>query len=775
MKLPSCEYLVLSALLMAATIHAAPEVPEALRYPYISTYYVNPTVTTKETVPIRFFVTDWSNSRVRFGDKPSLFDVHLRCVCPDGKVRERTLEKVPSGDAEIELRAQPKGEYHFCVWAVDEGGRESHRVWHRFRVVEPGELAASSEATSKVTPEDLVAFSITTNSADRLGRLLDFKAKSGIRKVVMLPGTYQIGATNKVSIPGGMTFDLNGATLTRSPSERSGLALVDIDGVRDAHLVNGVLEGGFRIASSALYCSVEGVVVTNVAEGCGGWNGMGRGGAFYDSLPLGEWEKGGLDAKSGKVVSDGAERSTCGFVDIRPAIDTGWLQVSAEAGGKGMAGAMWQMTGCWYDAGRRFLSSETLFQSRIVPIPAKAAYLRVSLYENVPGEAKLAGLAVAHFRVPRNCVVRNCTFDGCRVLGYAAGAMKNVLFEGNVFRRCGGDKSRCMASDIDGQDMMQDVTFRGNVCKDNAGGYDFIITGGHNFVFTKNSFDIECGPRVYSPCVSGNDIGSAVFSCEDLLRSGYSRFERNRYGKSLRLTGAAGCLTGVDFSERKVSVANAIGCTLVKCEVDRPPEGRWTEVKMEEGMVTLLYSTNEFVKCSFKGVEFERASGGEQTFRGCTFENCSFLAADGASLRFEDCAFKGGSVSTGPAPLEVAPSRLVFTRCAFDTSGKCFIRTGANAIGSILMDKCKADASDGKCDRFIDIFDFRSSEDASGSGMVVVMDSEFGKGVPVVVGCSTIAAKAHLKPGEEPRKLEFTFSRNKLLAEGAAERGPLPQ
>ena len=38
--------------------------PEHLRFPYVSTYYVEPTVTTKDNVKIPFYVTDWDHSKV---------------------------------------------------------------------------------------------------------------------------------------------------------------------------------------------------------------------------------------------------------------------------------------------------------------------------------------------------------------------------------------------------------------------------------------------------------------------------------------------------------------------------------------------------------------------------------------------------------------------------------------------------------------------------------------------------------------------------------------
>ena len=52
--------------------------PEHLKFPYISTYHVVPTLTTKDRVEIPFYVTDWDHSKVRFLDDSFRFDVPVR-------------------------------------------------------------------------------------------------------------------------------------------------------------------------------------------------------------------------------------------------------------------------------------------------------------------------------------------------------------------------------------------------------------------------------------------------------------------------------------------------------------------------------------------------------------------------------------------------------------------------------------------------------------------------------------------------------------------------
>ena len=134
--------------------------PEMLKYPYISTYYVKPTVKVGSPVKIAFFVTDFESSKIRFLDDSFRFTVRCTWIGPDGKAHETEQRKVPSGDGAFDLGRLPAGEYDVAVWAVDEKGRESHRVWHTFRVVEPKELEIPADRVYAVTEADLDAYGI---------------------------------------------------------------------------------------------------------------------------------------------------------------------------------------------------------------------------------------------------------------------------------------------------------------------------------------------------------------------------------------------------------------------------------------------------------------------------------------------------------------------------------------------------------------------------------------------------------------------------------------
>ena len=890
--------------------------PPHLRFPYVATYHVEPTVTTKDRVTIPFYVTDWDHSKVRFLDDSFRFTVRCKWIGPDGKAHETERRGVPSGDGAFDLGRLPAGEYEVCVWAVGTEpswrmveGLESHRVWQSFRVVEPKDLEIPADKVYAVTAKDLAAYGIRADgdlgrkvlvevpeppegtkpgeaqslareaveafaaanppapregapgytvfvparggkvlagswklskvvldagydtnaveqaaiaTAEGLQKLLDDKAAAGFRKVVLAPGTYRVSAFRKIKLPDRFTLDLNGATLKENAFTGHGAVIVEIDGVDDAHLVNGTLEGdyyehdyahsehnsewpmGFHINGAAAYCSVEDVVVRDIT-GYGGGNGMGRvdGEVFrFRPVSFSDYAPGGLDPRYGTVDETETGRCTSGFLDLKKTKGAGRLQVSAYLGYQGIRGPSWQLTGCWYDAEKRFLASETIYQYRVVPIPEGAAYLRISVAIPDPAAARKAALVATLFFIPRNCAVRRCTFDRCRCVGYSASAMKNFLFEDNLFTHSGESAAKCAFDAEDGWDMMQDATFRGNRCEENPVNNRLLTCAGHNFVFERNRCGLYLWPRTYSPCIRDNEIDVGVFKCDRRTRSGYGRFERNVFTKALQVPsecraypgwefvfpgetlsdgveggakiefGITARIAGGAFKGRTISVPNAVGCTFETCKVERLPAGRWLGVGMEGGEVSVLRNTNEFARCSFKGTKFSSFNAGEQTFRDCTFEDCSFHGTGGATLAFEGCSFTGGGMTMG---WWAAPADIAFRDCTFDATGEQWFKGGAYGVGSFLFERCRFASSNGACRAFVDLFDWRASGGDATPGTVAFRDCTVGEGVGALVGCSMIKVNGYVKPGKDPtKKIDFVFSGNSL-APGAVEQAELPR
>ena len=845
--------------------------PDNLKFPYVSTYYVQPTVEEGEPVKIGFYVTDWDHSKVRFLDDSFRFDVFLEFFREGGEPKRLSKTKVPSGDGEFDLGPLPAGDYALRVWARDVLGRESHRVWQEFRVlakglrkpakayrmrkddlakysirndgnfgcefpVEIGELpekpknadiaAAVSNAFERVVAAgnlpracDGPGYTVLvparngrpinrsfayarviadgeydTNAVERtaiataegLQKLIDEKAAEGFDGLVLLPGCYRISASRAISVPDRFTLDLNGATLKENAFTGAHSVLVRISSAYDAHLVNGTLEGdyyehdyagspnnsewplGFSIGGDARYSTVERVNVRNIT-GYGGGNGIGkdeRGDLCFVYQGVGKYEAGGLNPADGSLDESDAARFTTGYLDLAKLKDHKYLQVSKYLGYQGRVTRSWQMVACWYDAATNHIASETLFQYRAVRIPEKAAFLRYSVETASKEEADKSGLVMTLFRVPVNCAVVDCRFERCRAVGYAASAMKNMLFKGNEFCFNGEALAKCAFDAEDGWDQMQDVYFLENRCHDNPVNDSLLTCAGHNFVFERNRCGLYFWGRTYSPCVRDNDLTYGTYRCDSRLRSGYGRFENNRYSQSVAIEGPdshpgwdyvlsgldiastnafsiklgqSGRLVGCRVANREATVAHASGCVLTNCSAHFVPVTTWHGMFVDGCDIHYLYKTNLYSQCAFRDTRFHTFREGFQTFEDCTFENCSFWTLTDANIRFVRCSFKGGEASGGWWSL---PSRVEWRDCEFELAGKPFLRLPGYTIGDIVFEKCRVKCGGGAPAALIDVHDLRPQPTDGKTGVITLRECEFGAGVAnaVVVSATRMGA-----------------------------------
>ena len=842
------------------------QTPEALKFPYVSTYYVKPTVLTTEEASIGYFVTDWDSSKIRFLDDSFRFDVFLEYYAVSNAPKRLVQKGVKSGDGTFNLGRLPRGEYTVGVWAKDPQGRESHRVWHEFRVIDPKDAVIPADKVYNVKPADLIEYGINNHggfgreviveigalpekpkdadiqkavgnafdaivaggtlpkpgpvpgytilipaqkgrvlfraferarilfdpgydtnaveqaaiaTAEGLQKLIKDKAAAGIRKLVLLPGTYRLSAHRRINLPDDFTLDLNGATLKENAFTGCSGVIVGISSARDAHLVNGTLEGdyyehdyanspnhsewpmGFTITADARDCSVENVRIRNIT-GYGGGNGIGKdakGDLCFFYQAAGKYVPGGLNPADGALDESDAARFTTGFVNLEKAKPYKYLQVSKYLGYQGRATRSWQMVACWYDADRNFISSETLFQYRAVPIPEKAAFLRFSIEEGSVEEAGKSGLVLTLFRVPRNCAVKNCVFERCRAVGYAASAMKNMLFEGNEFMYSGEALAKCAYDAEDGWDQMQDVYFLRNWFHDNPINNSILTCAGLNFILEKNRGGIYFWGRTHSPCVRDNDVTSATYSCDSRLRSGYGRFENNRYSKSLAIScgrskthpgwdyvvagldmastngfkldlGPSGRLVGCRVANRTARIANASGCIVTNCTAAFIPNGNWYGMQVFGSKFDNFYETNAYTKCVFTGTTFHNFKGALQTFEDCVFVKCNFAALTSANIRFNRCKFIGGEASGGWWSL---PSHIEYRDCTFGISGDSYLRIPVYTIGKIVFDRCNLSTTNAKGASLVDIHDLRRQPTDDQVGTIVIRDCTFGAGIAKVI------------------------------------------
>ncbi len=132
--------------------------------PYISLYYVNPSLIAGEELKIRFYVTDWYQSEYRLGDKSHRFNVTLSYGDVHDESRKMTSLKksdLPAGDHEISIGTLPAGDYRIRLEAVDAQGRHSHVLFHEIRVIESDEAKIKAAETYMMKEADLKKYKIS--------------------------------------------------------------------------------------------------------------------------------------------------------------------------------------------------------------------------------------------------------------------------------------------------------------------------------------------------------------------------------------------------------------------------------------------------------------------------------------------------------------------------------------------------------------------------------------------------------------------------------------
>ena len=645
-----------------------------------------------------------------------------------------------------EKRAGVPG-YTVTVPIDPKTGRLPWQAWKQAKIVY--DSGYDKVAVEKTSVDNLVG----------IQKLLDEKAASGFRKFVMLPGTYRISWTNSVFVPSHMTLDLGSATLKQNGFTGSKSTIVRLSSVVDAHLVGGTLEGdywehdyarspnnsewpaGFEFGGDTWYSSVEGVKVVDIT-GYGGQNGIcsdSKGGLSFFCEALPKFSQGGLDAKTGAVDASDKFRFTTDFKDIRRITGEKGrdrLQVSKHLGYQGRVTRSWQMTVAWYDAGKKFISAETSWQYREMWIPEGAAFLRVSVEDESAEAADKSKLMVMALRIPVNCEVKNCRFDHCRCVGYAASAMKNMLFEGNFFTLSGESAACCAFDAEDGWDQMQDVYFLKNVFRDNPRNNSILTCAGHNFILEKNDCDVYFWGRTHSPCVRDNAIGEGTYWCDSRLRSGYGRFEGNRYTKIVHLgrndksprpdswdyvvsgrdfdgeknsfdvdIGPAGRVVNCKFRNMPVNVANAYACTFENCTDGKmyrsSPAGRWFEVTVKDSSFARFQRTNSWERCHFVNAKLNNLGSCFDVAK-CEFANCALFGIASANVKMADCDFEGTTVRGNYWD---KPADLVFRNCKIKTCDDSpFLKLGVYTVGKIGFDGCTVSGAQS----LVDVFDLRS-------------------------------------------------------------------
>ena len=524
-----------AALLCSALVSAAAAV-DMNAVPYISTYYVEPTVSAGSKVRIEYHVTDAEQGGY-LRDEPQPFTVEY--WVNDAKT---TLREVPSGDHVLEFAAPPTGRALFALQATDREGRKSHRLFQEFRIVDPAEQAIQP---AQVLKPDLARFGIHADNTHPvettagLTAMLKWASTNGYRKVVLpADATFAIHCSNTVQMASGVTLDMNGSAFKLETSLVNGSLMLEFVDCVDSHVVNGVFEGDLKerdfsdpknhaewvncmsISQGSEYCTVEDVTIRDIT----GYGTCTNHRHSYDrSQPVKGFSPGDLDAQGQEVASE-TRVTSLGFTDIRTFVKThGFFQLGIYLGYQGNPADHWVYRAHLYDVDQNFLETVEGYMYRRLHPRADAAFVRFTLL----GTATPENLCVYNFRAPYNCAYRNIRHENIRCVGMALAGFNNMLVEGCTFVNCGWKLAKCAFDAEDGWDMMQDLTFRGNVFGKNPVN-EFLTCGGHNFVMEKNVMKAYIWDRTRGYVFRDNELKSANFRFATLKRTGYPRIVRNR-------------------------------------------------------------------------------------------------------------------------------------------------------------------------------------------------------------------------------------------------------
>lgn len=163
--------------------------------PYIATVYSNPDLGLNEDVILKFYATDFNHKAYLTDNYTEKFDIEVNVK---GMISKMTRN---AGESSVNLGKMSAGEYWYTIQAKDQYGRKSAEMYGEFRVedkVAKAKLIADN--TYYVTEADLVQYGISNqdsveeslNTKNGLQKLFNDLADRGVRKCVLLKGTYRL-------------------------------------------------------------------------------------------------------------------------------------------------------------------------------------------------------------------------------------------------------------------------------------------------------------------------------------------------------------------------------------------------------------------------------------------------------------------------------------------------------------------------------------------------------------------------------------------------------
>ena len=383
------------------------------------------------------------------------------------------------------------------------------------------------------------------------------------------------------------------------------------------------------------------------------------------------------------------------------AFTNNYLAVSKFLGYQGVRTKSWYYTASFYDAAETFIASEVAFQYRIVRIPERAKYLRVTITEDSLEKANSCELTAQFFKVPVNCAFKKIRFERCRAVGLAQSAMRNMLVEDCEFTASGESLATCAYDAEDGWDMMQDVYIHRNTFFDNPRN-EFLTCAGHNFIVEDNDCSIHLWGRTISPCVRGNRFTTANFYCDSRVRTMHGRYTDNTYAKSLDIGTSAmesdwTIVVSADLGSadqrfrltvaqhgvlRNSTVANADVGSTVDSALGLIESSRFTDCKLNLFQTPFTIRDSSFIRCSIGNLN-----------RTNRFERCSFTDTGLCPVVLSDTTILESAFTNTPIVPNwwSKPSKLTMKKCSVKMNDKSFISTPVYSIDQFLIEDCAFD------------------------------------------------------------------------------------
>lgn len=676
--------------------------------PYISTYYIQPTLDINESAKQEFYVTDYNQKEYKEDDTSEIFTVNYWI-----DNTQYTLSNLKAGDHTLTIPPQTaEGDHMLVLQAIDSQGRRSHKLFNEFRVVDSSKV---TENIYYMTEEDLITYGISidnTNPVETtvgLNQLIAWAVEQKYTKLILLNGIYANDENNTVLLYliSDFTLDLNGSTFKMNPNGSDKAMQIRIKSCDNCHVINGIIEGdvdehdytgnttgsewvhGVEIAGGK-YCSFKDLMVKNVT-GYGTNTTFGdKGYGLRQLVGVGSWTLG--DLINGELVDSNIRYSSVDFIPLVTwRIDTntktadfhldGYIMVGAYLGYQGNATGNWVYKASFYDKNKNFIEEIEGYAYRRMYFSEEAEYVKLTLLSaNTPS----TDIQIFTFDTPLNCVFKNIYHQNVRCVGMSPCSFVNLLVEDCTLDNCGYAKAGCAFDAEDGWDMMQDLTFRKNVFINNPSN-NFLTCAGHNFIIENNEqIGMYFWERTRNYVVRNNIITNTTnYRYQSMTRTGYVRI----YGNTVK----AGVIPSIRNEKGILVLRNETFEQAPQASSSFPEDNsliliRDSIIEKPQDSVNGTIASMQFINSTFNnyvgnlsqyiqlaGCTFNNSSprfhaDTTKHINGCTFNNCTIGSIDGGGIDsiFKECVFKNTSFSFR----NTKGSQLLLEDCQIELNGQ---------------------------------------------------------------------------------------------------------